>query len=440
MRAPTPTVGAPDRLVTRPFVIVSAATFVFFLYVGVQVPLIPRLIEEKLGGSEFDIGLNLAAFSIAAIAARPALGSFGDRHGLRPMMVYGAMLTCSATIASAFVNDRWLLLPLRAVQGVGEAALFVGGASLINTFAPGHRRAEAASYFSVAVFGGIGIGPIIGETVVGTDGHFRNGLLVASLFAASGSVTAWFVPRHTHEAGMVDEFEDVGSAGRSSTSEPLGTPPLPLRRFHPAAVRPGLVLATALAGFTAFSAFMPEYAKQVGLSGSEWVFATYSVTCLVLRLVGAKVPERIGLARATSIALLGLAAGLVTLATVPSVAGVFIAAVLIAIGVSFNYPSLMAIAVNAVPERERIRVISTFTMFFEVGTVTGALLLGSLASLTSKRGGFGGGAVLTLAGLLVVWRVLIPWTRQLEQRRRADRRAGSTAGPRISADVGPPIG
>ncbi len=426
-RAPTSGSAAPqvDRLVTRPFVIVSAATFVFFLYVGVQVTLIPRLIEERLGGTEFDIGLNLAAFSVAAIAARPALSTFGARYGLRPMMVYGALLTCSATVASAFVGDRWLLLPLRAVQGVGEAGLFVGGASLINNFSPGHRRAEAASYFSVAVFGGIGVGPIISETVVGPSGEFRNGLLVAALFAAFGSVTAWFVPPDAPASGELDIVDEqprgqtdrqVGGGPNGSTASGLA------RHFHPAAIRPGLVLAFALAGYTAFAAFMPEYAKTVGLSGSEWVFATYSVTCLVLRLVGAKVPERIGLARATSIALAGLVAGLATLAAVPGVAGVFIATVLIAIGVSFNYPSLMAIAVNSVPERERIRVISTFTMFFEVGTVIGALLLGSLAAVTSKRTGFAGGAVLAMVGLAVLWRVLLPWTRGIEQHRRTSRR------------------
>ena len=50
--------------------------------------------------------------------------------------------------------------------------------------------------------------------------------------------------------------------------------------MHPAALRPGIVLACGIAGFTAFNAFMPEHAKSVGLSGSQWVFATYSVGCL----------------------------------------------------------------------------------------------------------------------------------------------------------------
>ena len=33
-----------------------------FVYIGVMVPLLPRLIEEELGGNEIDIGINLATF------------------------------------------------------------------------------------------------------------------------------------------------------------------------------------------------------------------------------------------------------------------------------------------------------------------------------------------------------------------------------------------
>ena len=52
---------------TKPFVLVTAATLALFVYIGVMVPLLPRLIEEELGGNEIDIGLNLAIFSIAAV-------------------------------------------------------------------------------------------------------------------------------------------------------------------------------------------------------------------------------------------------------------------------------------------------------------------------------------------------------------------------------------
>ena len=67
-------VGAPteERLVTRPFVIVTLSAFAFFMYIGTLVPLVPLFIEGPLDGGEFALGLNAAVFAIAAIFARPA--------------------------------------------------------------------------------------------------------------------------------------------------------------------------------------------------------------------------------------------------------------------------------------------------------------------------------------------------------------------------------
>ena len=86
------------------------------------------------------------------------------------------------------------------------------------------------------------------------------------------------------------------------------------------------------------------------------------------------------MARAVTIALRRAdSPGLAVLAFVPTIAGVFGAAVLLAVGMSFQYPSLMTMALNGAPEAERTRVLSSFTMFFDVGTIVGALVLGVVA-------------------------------------------------------------
>jgi MFS family permease len=374
---------------TKPFVLITTATLALFVYIGVMVPLLPRLIEEELGGNEIDIGLNLAIFSIAAVLIRPRLGRFAERHGLRQTMISGALLAAAATAACTLINSRWGLLPLRALQGIGEASLFVGAATAISDLAPRGRGAEAASYFSVAIFGGLGIGPVISETVIGKD-RFDAALWVAAGFAALASALALLTPK-----GLRHHADD-GEPGP---------------RFHRAAIAPGLVLALGVGGFVTFSAFMPDYSVTVGLDGSKWVFATYAGVCLLIRVVAARVPDRIGHARAVTIALTLSGTGLAMLFLWPEPVGVFVSTVIMGIGISFNYPSLMAMTVNAVPERERVRAISTFTMFFEIGTATGALLFGTLADFTTKRTAFAGGAAFCAIGLVVLWKVAVPRSR-----------------------------
>lgn len=399
-----PTSGG--RLVSGPFVVVTAVTFLFFVYVGMQVPLIPKLIEDELGGSELDIGISLAAFSVSAIAIRPLLGPWGDRYGRKVLMIGGSLVAAIGAVGIAEASSRWVVLPLRALSGMGEGALFVGAATLINDFAPAHRRAEAASYFSVAVFGGIGVGPIIAESLLDGD-RFERSLLVSAVFAVAAAVSAALVPeRVTRAASDPDAATPAEELSGVIVCTPAGA--VPQHRFHRAAILPGTVLALGIAGFATFNAFLPEHAEAVGLGGSQWVFALYSVVCLVVRIVGAKLPERVGLGRSVTAALVFLAAGLALLGAVAEPVGVFGAAVLVGFGMSFLYPSLMAMTVNGVSDHERARVISTFTMFFEVGTAGGGLVFGFLAELTSKRGGFLAGAGAAVVGLWFLRSVALP--------------------------------
>ena len=380
---------------SRPFLMVTGVTFLVFLYIGIQVPLVPRLVEDGLGGSEIDIGLNLAAFSVAAIAIRPMLGAWGDRYGRRVLMIAGALTAGVAVLLMIPVDNRWLLLPLRGLAGIGEAAVFVGAATMISDLAPAHRRAEASSYFSVAVFGGIGIGPVLGEPLI-DGGHFGRGLVVSAGVLFAAALFGLFLPQDRLHASLADAADE----GDDDLE--------PRHFFHRAAIRPGAVLALGMAGFATFNAFMPDHANVVGLDGSKWVFAVYSVVCLVVRLAGARLPERYGLGRSVSTALVLLSFGLLTLAAVATPFGVYAGTVLVGLGMAFMYPALMAIAVNAVRESQRARVIAGFTMFFEVGTAVGGILFGAIAEVAGKRGGFLAGAMAGVIGLWVLWRVLLP--------------------------------
>jgi len=85
-------------LITRPFLAVTAATFVFFVYVGVLVPLVPRYIEDELNGGELGLGLAIAAFAIVAIAVRPLIGLLVVRYGRRTVMIGGAVRAANVLI------------------------------------------------------------------------------------------------------------------------------------------------------------------------------------------------------------------------------------------------------------------------------------------------------------------------------------------------------
>jgi MFS family permease len=180
------------------------------------------------------------------------------------------------------------------------------------------------------------------------------------------------------------------------------------RIMHPAAIMPGVVLASGVAAFSTFGAFIPDYSREVGMATSGGLFAAYSLTSVLVRIFGATLPERLGPRRAVTIALGTLGFGLTVLAVVPTVPALWVASVFVGIGMAFNYPSLLALTVNRASDSDRAWAISSFTMFFEVGSVFGGLFIGGFAQVVGKQTGFFGGVACCVIGLYLLRFRLVP--------------------------------
>jgi MFS family permease len=380
------------RLVTRPFVVVSAATFAYFVAIGVLLPTLPRFVKDGLGGSSVGVGASVTAYGIAAVACRPGLSWWARRFGPRSMMSAGALAATLLLLLHPFVRSLLPLVGLRMGMGVAEAMLFVGAATIVNDLAPASRRAEAASYFSVAVFAGLGFGPVVGEALA-SQAHYTRAFLVAAVC----TLVAFAVSRLVQESPAID-------AGAPTSPSPGQARH---RLVHPAGLVTGVVLAMAMIGYTGWMTFLPLRADEVGAAAGG-LFLFYSCSVLVLRLAGARIPERVGLGRCAAVALVFIGVGLLLSAVVPGAAGLWAGVFVLSVGISLLYPSLMAISVNSVSDAgERAAVVATFTMFFEVGGALGGVLLGGVAAGAGYQGAFLAGGLIALAGLVPLWRYVI---------------------------------
>jgi len=364
----------PQRMVTGRFVIVTLATFGYFLSLGSLLPTLPRYVEDELGGDGFAVGLVVGSFAVSAALVRPWAGRIGDRYGRRVLLSGGALLVGVATLAYTQVDAVLPLVLLRLVSGLGEAAVFVGAATATQDMAPPDRRGEAASYFSVALYSGLALGPALGERIADGSGYHDVWLAagVAALVAAAlGLGTPAVANRHA---------------------------PKPVSLLHRSALGPGLVLMLGLIPFTGFSAFLAIYGPEIGLEETAPIFFTYAGLVLAIRIVGAKLPDRLGWQRASTAALISVTVAALLLALWPSVLAVWLAAAALGVGMSLLYPALFSAALQDVPEHERSQAVGTFSLFFDLSQAVGAPALGVVVALTSERGAFGAAAAVAATG------------------------------------------
>ena len=368
------------QLVGPLFMLIMLSTFAYFVSVGALQPTLPRFIEGPLGGDDVAVGVGIAGFSLSAVVMRPFVGRISDAYGRRILIVSGGLLVAVSTLGLVWATGLPLLILLRFISGVGEAAFYVGAATIINDLAPDERRGEALSYFSLALFGGLAVGPVVGELMLerfGYDAAWH----IATWTAVLAALLALRLPDTRPDA--------IRSKGLKRGG----------RIVHPAGVLPGTVLASAILGLAGFSTFIPLYALEIGLSGSRLVFGLFSVIAISIRLFGARIPDLLGARKAGRIALVTNTAGFIVMALWATPAGLFVGTALFSAGQSLVFPALMSLALANAPAEERGAVVGTFTAFFDLAFGIGAISLGWVASQFGYSGVFMGAALAAALGL-----------------------------------------
>jgi MFS family permease len=136
-------------------------------------------------------------------------------------------------------------------------------------------------------------------------------------------------------------------------------------------------------------------------------FVLYGGLVLVIRIVGARLPDQLGWRRASTAALVVLGGAGVLLGVWASSAGVWVATFFLALGMSLLFPALFSSMVASVPASERGQAVGTFSVFFDLASGIGPPVLGLVVSLVSYRAAFAVAGLCALGGLALLPRLTV---------------------------------
>ncbi len=376
-----------DRVLTKAFVLTMLAEFALCMSVGMLLAIVPVFADDELGAGSFGVALAVAAVSPMVLVCQPLAGRYADRNGRRILIVLGGVVAAVSVAAYVIADSLAALVALRLLTGIGEAMALVGAATMVTDLAPAHRRGEALSIFSLGLWGGLALGPLLGELVLGDDRFDAVWLL-----AAACCLTAGLLGLTLPETAPARGADRVAEASRL---------------VHPAAIAPGIVLTFTVLGFAGLGTFGALYARDLGLDGAGSVFLLFSAVVVATRVLARQVPDRLGPKRTARVALSLIAVGLFAIGLWNVPAGLFAGTAVVAFGHGLAFPSLMTLAVNAGPASERSSVVGTFSAFTELGFLVGALTLGAVASAVGYDGVFVVCAFGPLLGVLVLSRISV---------------------------------
>jgi hypothetical protein len=338
------------------------AGFLYFLALGLLTPTLPRFVADELRGGPRWAGLAVGAFTLGALAFRPAIGPLTRSFGSRAALQVGVSLVALSLGGLTAAQNPQIVVALRLIMGCGEAMFFVTASAVVFQLAAAAEARKAQALFSASVYVALIVGPAIGESIRVALGY---GPIwsVAALLAATSLIA---LPRaRTLEVPVAasPSRPEVGALG--------------------AILGPAVAMSALIVPMVGFTTFVALYGAHIGLPSVQAPFIVFASTVLLLRTVGAGLLELVPFGWPLGVLLSAGAAGAIAIVAAPTLGGLILGAMLVGVSQSIAYPMLLTMAVNRAGPLSSLSAVTLFTGAFDAASGLGIVGLAFVLEATN---------------------------------------------------------
>ncbi|STD12794.1 Metal-tetracycline/H(+) antiporter [Dermatophilus congolensis] len=365
-----PTTRTP---IPREIWILVSAAFCVSIGFGLVAPVLPQY------AASFNVGVQAAsaiisAFAFARFAAAPASGALVDKLGERRIYMSGLLIVALSTGACALATNYTQLLTYRTLGGIGSAMFVVSSSALMVRLSPANIRGRCSSALGAAFLIGNIAGPIVGG-LTAEAGYRIPFIVYATMLLTATAVVATFLT------------EPAPTTTGPHTNRPTITTGQALH--HPAY---RAVLLTAFshgwANFGVRVALIPLYAAAMPTLGIRWAgiaLTAFAIGNALALTTAGNATDRYGRRPFIIIGLITNGAATAALALSEALPLFLTASFIAGLGAGLIHPAQQAAIADIIgPNRNGGKVLSSFQMMMDAGTILGPVITGWTVTLTTS--------------------------------------------------------
>lgn len=353
--------------------------------------LLPLYLTEVLGSSVTLVGAVISTYLIVDIVARTPAGWFADRWGRKPVLLFGILLSIVPLIFMMRVATAHTFLLLNGLNGVGAGCIWPAiYAGVADTYRRS-RRGLIMGVLSTVMLGGLALGPISGNLLLGLT-SYRATFITCIGLVSLVLVIVLMLARESRVEG--------GTAPVVRTRESLGPVTGEL-------VLLGLIALLLTASLALLLPIISLYGAQVLMVDKVTMGVILAVAggiTAVALLPGGHLADRIGRKRpiVAGLAILTACFGGAPLTT--NLLVVTVGATLAGLGYALAVPAWNALAMDRIAERSRGLLLGAVAAVQGAGLAIGPVVGGYLWQHIHHYAPFLAGAFLLLvATALSLW-------------------------------------
>lgn len=368
--------------------VVMAMTALGVSGIFVVSPIVTQL-SDPFGVSDAQVGQLITAFVAPSILLVPVMGALADRVGRKPVIVGGLVVLGVAGTAVGLTASFPTALALRAIQGIGYAAVIPIGAVLIGDLYDGSREATAQGLRAASIQTANLVSPPLAGVLVLASWRFPFFLYALALVVA---LVAW---------RTLPPVEPAGGEGLGRYVRELGQ--LLSRPVLAMVMLSFMVRFLLTFSFIAYISVLLSRTIDASAVVTGVYVSVFALVSLTSSAQAGRLAESWNMLLVTLFGILLTGLGMVVMGTFPVVPAIITGVVLSGIGSGIAGPLQKSLVTQLVPTSLRAGAVSSAVVFQSIGSAGGPFLmgiaLGSVAVTTTFAiFGFGG----AVAGVVVL--------------------------------------